>query len=149
MTIKFLEAYERNSCLWDVCSPNYKNKEVRENAYENLSRVMNIEGFDVATVKAKIRSIRNAYALERGKVISAKNKDEVYEPKLAWFSVADRILRKVVRTKSLYQTDDTDEPTEIKVVCIFYCNCLFFVHYLAVVTIGITVCLFICFTFCT
>lgn len=124
-TIQFLEAYERNSCLWDVYSPDYKNKEKREKAYENLSSVMNIEGFDVDAVRAKIRSIRNAYALERCKIISSKNKntDEVYESKLVRFPLADRILRKVFHS------------TGIKVVCIviLYCSCVINSVYVTIV----------------
>lgn len=113
-TIKFLEAYERNSCLWDVDSPDYTNYIKRCEAYEKLASVMDIENFDVVAVKAKIRSIRNAYSFERSKIISSKYTDEVYKPKLVWFPIADRILRDVVHTKKV-------EPTECKtenVVCI-------------------------------
>lgn len=103
MTIKFLEGYEKFPCLWDVHSASYKNKDHREDAYESLSELMGIDGFGPASVKAKIRSIRNAYALEVGKISRSKHSgtsaDEVYRPKVPWFPVADRILHQVIQIR--------------------------------------------------
>lgn len=108
LTIKFLEGYESYPCLWDVHSSSYKNKDGRENAYQKLSELMDIEGFGIAEVKAKIRSIRNAYALELTKIKKSQHSgagaDEVYKPKVSWFSVADRILKQVVQIRETQAT---------------------------------------------
>jgi hypothetical protein len=64
---------------------------------------MAIEGFTSSEVKTKIRSIRNAYSLELIKIAksrkNANSDEEVYQPRVAWFPVADRFLRDVINLK--------------------------------------------------
>lgn len=45
-------------------SQSYKNRDERDKTYQNLADLMGIDDFDKTDVKAKIRSIRNVYALE-------------------------------------------------------------------------------------
>ncbi|KAG5884236.1 hypothetical protein JTB14_011725 [Gonioctena quinquepunctata] len=125
-TIEFLEGYESYPCSWDVHSTPYKNKNRREKAYQKLYQLMDIEDSGIAEVKAKIRSIRNAYALEVSKIKNSQHSgagaDEVYKPKVAWFSVADRILKQVVQIRqtqaseieieSQSELDDATENTQ-------------------------------------
>ncbi|XP_050506119.1 uncharacterized protein LOC126884240 [Diabrotica virgifera virgifera] len=111
-TISFLEMYEQHRCLWDVHSEGYKDRNTRINAYEAMATAMEIDGFLVEDVKAKIRSLRNAYTLELAKILRSKKlaagPDDVYKPKLPWFPVADRILNGVVQLREI-------QPTEIGV----------------------------------
>ncbi|VEN49101.1 unnamed protein product [Callosobruchus maculatus] len=113
LTIKFLEGYESYPSLWDVHSASYKNKGSREEAYQKLKELMDIKGFGIADVKAKIRSIRNAYALEIMKMKKSQHSgagaDAVYKPKVAWFGVADRILRHVIQIRET-QPSEIIEP---------------------------------------
>lgn len=107
--VKFLEIYEQHPCLWDVNSKSYKNREERVFAYEKLSKHMGIEGFSAKDVISKIRSIRNAYTLELNKISKSKKSgagmDDIYKPKVPWFSVADRILHKVVQIRETQSTE--------------------------------------------
>lgn len=101
MTIKFLKGYEENSCLWDVYNQSYRSQDCREMAYLKLSQLMDIDGFNVINVKAKIRSIRNAYTLEIAKIWKSRRCGiEVYKPKVLWFPLAHKILHQVVQTQS-------------------------------------------------
>lgn len=108
-TIKFLELYEANPCLWDFTSNLYKNREAREKAYSNIAKSIEIDGFDIQAVKAKIRSLRNAYTLELAKIEKSKksgsSSNGIYKPKLSWFSVADRILHNVVQIRESQSTE--------------------------------------------
>lgn len=84
--IKFLEAYETYPCLWDVHSSLYKNRVCRYEAYQEVA-LMRLDGFGVGDVKAKCRSIRNAYAVEIGKINRTKHsgmgEEETYKPSVA------------------------------------------------------------------
>lgn len=66
--------------------PRARLKTALETMYIAKFRMLwvGIEGFDVAAVKAKNRSIRNAYILERVKITKSKTSgrgaDEVYKP---------------------------------------------------------------------
>jgi len=48
LIIKFFELYEKHPCLWDVFSKAYKDRTVREDAYGNIGKETNIEGFESA-----------------------------------------------------------------------------------------------------
>lgn len=106
--IQFLEYYEQCPCLWDAHSDLYKDRNLREDAYETIARKININGFRASDVKAKIRSIRNAYTLELNKISKSKKSgagtDEIYTPKIPWFAVADRILHAVVQIRDTQST---------------------------------------------
>lgn len=102
-TIQFLEYYEQFECLWNRKSEAYKNREKKEEALEKLAILMNDVLPDVATVKAKIRSLRNAYILEVHKMISSSKRggpaDSLYVPTVPWFNTAHRFLHSAVEIK--------------------------------------------------
>jgi hypothetical protein len=63
-TIAFIQEYKEHECLWNFKSPLYKNKHMREAAYKEIVKAMNIEGFGVPEVKNKIINVRSTYAQE-------------------------------------------------------------------------------------
>ncbi|XP_072384016.1 uncharacterized protein [Diabrotica undecimpunctata] len=107
--IKFLEVYEQHTCLWDIRSNRYKDRNSRMDAYKNIATTMAIDGFQADNVKAKIRSLRNAYTLELAKILKSKKfgagADDIYKPKVPWFPVADRILHGVVQIRDTQLTE--------------------------------------------
>ncbi|GJQ83727.1 hypothetical protein Trydic_g20603 [Trypoxylus dichotomus] len=73
---------------------------------------MAIDGFSTIHVKAKIRSIRNAYLLEIGKIRNSRRltAGEVYKPRVPWFPIAHRILHGVVQIKGAQPSGIKTEP---------------------------------------
>lgn len=67
-TLKFVQLYREHECLWNIRCNGYKNKQMRTSALEKIQEGMAIEGFAIAEVKAKIRSIRSTYYLEIDKI---------------------------------------------------------------------------------
>ena len=64
VTIELVQEYKAHEYLWNFISPVYKNKHMREAAYQEIVEVMNIEGFGVPEVKNKIKNLRSTYAQE-------------------------------------------------------------------------------------
>lgn len=57
-TLKFVYKYLEHQCLWNIKSPLYKNKQIRQSAYNDLETAMNISGFGEKEIKLKIKNIR-------------------------------------------------------------------------------------------
>ena len=53
VTIAFIQEYKARECLLNFKSPVYKNKHMRQAAYQEIVEAMNIEGFGVPEVKNK------------------------------------------------------------------------------------------------
>lgn len=107
-TIRFVELYEKAECLWNFQHNDYKNKKVRESAYQKIVQEMNIPGFDVTELKYKIKNIRSTYAQERLKLKKAgvqMNKSYT----LKWFPIAERFLGRVVAVKSSTSTSSVEK----------------------------------------
>ncbi|XP_075229672.1 uncharacterized protein LOC142329171 isoform X2 [Lycorma delicatula] len=106
MICDFVEVYEQFPVLWDSTNVDYKNKVIREESYRKMVDILsiNFRNIDVVVVKAKIRSIRNAYTLELHKILKSQRNgaygDKVYTPLVPWFPAADRFLRQVVAPRS-------------------------------------------------
>lgn len=66
----FLELYKSFTCLWDITSKEYCNKDARNQALELLKEKLKIIDNDasIATVKKKIENMRAAYKKEFKKV---------------------------------------------------------------------------------
>lgn len=63
-TLKFVQLYREHECLWDMSSPNYKNKTLRQNAIEAIIKEMALPGFGVNEVRNKIKNLRSTYNQE-------------------------------------------------------------------------------------
>ena len=55
-TIKFISKYLEHESLWNIKSPQYKNKQIKQRAYADLEKTMDIPGFGEKGIKAKIKS---------------------------------------------------------------------------------------------
>ena len=47
VTIELVQEYKAHEYLWNFISPVYKNKHMREAAYQEIVGAMNIDGFGV------------------------------------------------------------------------------------------------------
>lgn len=106
-TLKFVTLYREHECLWDTACENYRNQYMRGCALKKLCEDIEIEGFTVEDAKHKIKSIRSTYFLELNKIemsIICRGSDNVYKPKMKWFTKMDSFLKKVmVKRKAQFQ----------------------------------------------
>ena len=102
---KFLEIYEKYDVLWNNEIDEYRRKEPRDRNMVKLVAELNNEGFnvDAEEVRRRIKSIKTTYSEELRKIDKSKKSgagiDDVYEPKLSWFSQADRFLNNVTASR--------------------------------------------------
>lgn len=103
----FLDVYNNNyELLWNVRHQDYVNKSKRESAMIKLKIELLELGIpvpDLGFLRARIKSIKSTYRTELLKVNESKTSgagsDEVYEPKLPWYSAADAFMRDVIITR--------------------------------------------------
>lgn len=89
--IEFIEVYRKFPCLWKIKSEEYRNKNKRNQAYEELLKKMkeNDSNATIQTVKNKIDALRGTFRKELKKIKdsqrSGAGEDEVYKPHLWYF----------------------------------------------------------------
>jgi hypothetical protein len=54
-SIDFIQEYKTQECLWNLKSPQYKNKQMGEAAYKQIVDAMDITGFVTPEVKTQIK----------------------------------------------------------------------------------------------
>lgn len=103
----FLSIYEQFPSLWDIGNEDYRFRNRKDENYSKMAALLqkHFPDITVATVKAKIRSIRNTYTIEFNKVEKSKintgsEEEGVYEPTLSWYYEADRFLCGVIKPRS-------------------------------------------------
>jgi hypothetical protein len=103
----FLEKLELFPALWDKSNDDYCNNNVKMSKYCDLMVELqrcNLEGVELEAVKRKIKLIRTTYLQELNKIKKSKSSgasaEQVYKPRLTWFSAADRILGNTVRNRT-------------------------------------------------
>lgn len=100
----FIHLYETHSCLWQTNSPEYKNRDKRQQALENIVEEMKIPNFTVNDCKNKIKNIRSHYCQELKKIKnsmkSGMGTQDIYKPTLPWFHILDGFLRPLVTQKT-------------------------------------------------
>lgn len=103
----FLEIFQNHELLWNIRHEDYVDKPKRESAMKKLRDELlqqNIVIPDIAFLRSKIKSIKTTYRQECMKVEESKSSgqgtDNLYVPKLTWYSLADSFLRAVVVTRS-------------------------------------------------
>lgn len=120
----FVHLYEMNYCLWKSDSPDYKNREKRESALQNIIDEMKIPGFTKSDCKTKIKNIRSHYCQELKKIKASMKsglaRDDAYKPKLPWFEAIDDFLRPVVIQKTV-------SNLQVSFSIIFYYKYLLFI----------------------
>nr|CAH7735267.1 unnamed protein product [Callosobruchus chinensis] len=57
-TMKLVAVYKDYSCIWNISSPNYRNRAMKAATYEEIVRYMTKENFGVAELKQKIKNLR-------------------------------------------------------------------------------------------
>lgn len=63
-TVKFVEMYRESECLWNIASPLYKDKNLRQKAIEAIVNDMKKDEFGVQEAKQKIKKIRSTFNQE-------------------------------------------------------------------------------------
>ncbi|KAF5288641.1 hypothetical protein FQA39_LY15336 [Lamprigera yunnana] len=98
-TTKFVEHYLKHECLWNIKSVAYKNKQIKNSAYEDFEKTMNISGFKEKEIKSKIKNLRSTYSQELKKIKDSKKSgaatDTIYVPTIKWFKIMDESLRNI------------------------------------------------------
>ena len=102
-TLRLLQAYEAEECLWNHGLPSYRLRHHRERAEKNVVATLTIEGITVKYVVAKWKTIRSAYSkeiarLRRDGPRSGAGAEEVPKTELPWFNAAS-FLRKFVKPR--------------------------------------------------
>lgn len=97
---KYLDVYVNYELLWNIRHCDYANKNKRECSMNKLQDDLMLHRIrvpDFTFLRSKIKSIKATYRQEYLKVAESKTTgqgaDDVYEPKLSWFSAADAFLR--------------------------------------------------------
>ncbi|CAH1990209.1 unnamed protein product [Acanthoscelides obtectus] len=95
-TMRFVELYSEKECLWKKSSVNYRNKNMRKAAEEDIVNRMGKEGFGVTELKQKIKIMRTTYNQEALKVKKSKKSggkpDDIYVPTVKWFRQMEEIM---------------------------------------------------------
>lgn len=92
--ISFLDLYQNYPCLWDVSSPDYIKRNAKDAAFTDLLQQLEKKGLHttLGPLKRKIKSLRDTYRNELYKIKKSKKSgvgaDDVYKPRLVWFSAA-------------------------------------------------------------
>lgn len=106
-TLKFILLYKNYECLWNVRSPLYKNKIVRENAYQSLLESFNDGDLDMKGMKIKIKNLRSIYHAVLKKVKVSKHSESegsVYIPSLSWFEEMHGFLGDLAECRDIVST---------------------------------------------
>lgn len=98
-TIKFIEEYIKDDCLWNNKSLNYSNKQAKQHRLAAIASAMAIANFGVKEVETKIKSIRSTYSQELKKIKdstkSGSGTDDIYKPTIKWFDMLHQALNSV------------------------------------------------------
>lgn len=107
ITMKMLQLYRDEPCLYDVKSEWYTKRHARIAALDRIADELGINGFGHREVALKFQHLRNSYSQELKKVksseISAGGGDAVYVPSIYWFRLMDSFLRPFMYTSPQMQ----------------------------------------------
>lgn len=99
ITYKFVQLYCERECLWDYKHINYNNRTAREAALEEMVILMDLDDFDIAKARKKIKNLRDTYIQELIKIDKSRrktsNEERVYVPQMKWFSLMHRYLKDI------------------------------------------------------
>ena len=83
-TLDFIEEYRKYTVLWRSVDKNYKNREERRSALQELGEKYSL---DSKSILKKIKSLRSYFSREHSKVLKKKSgssADEIYRS--SWFA---------------------------------------------------------------
>lgn len=117
IVVDLLAMYHSFPCLWKIKSDDYKNKNLREDAYKKLVDFCKERGFTEANrdfVVKKIQSLRGSFRKELKKVNdslrSGTGVDDVYTSSLWYFN--NLLFTKDQETPTRSFSNDVDEPED-------------------------------------
>ncbi|XP_063371395.1 uncharacterized protein LOC134659649 [Cydia amplana] len=90
---EFIQAYHDNPCLWDVTSELYKNKDMKQVAWGELTKILKKldEDANVSSAKKKVDNLRSAYFREVRKVraskLKARDEKDIFHPNLWYYKL--------------------------------------------------------------
>ncbi|XP_069966914.1 uncharacterized protein [Bactrocera oleae] len=108
-----ISMYRESECLWNCLNPEYKDLDLKKNAWREIA---NFFGRNVEDVKKKIKNLRTSYVIEKKKVERKKteSEDSLYEPRLFYYDEMT-FLDPVVILRFFNPTEQNADPlTEIK-----------------------------------
>lgn len=105
--VELIAKYKEQRCLWDCTCEDYKNLNMKQDAWESIGDSM---GFEASDIKTKVKNLRSAYLLEKKKVLAAKLKGTSHIPKLFYYKNLD-FLETVMVFRKAPEKDATLEST--------------------------------------
>lgn len=125
-TIRFVELYRSEECLWNPFNADYKFKGARWKAAERIANRLNVYGLGPTEVTQKFKNIRSSYCQELKKIhFSMQQGLEVYKPKVVWFNIVDQFLKPYVAVQ--LETKDT-QNSGVRIRSILYVFIYFFFY---------------------
>ncbi|XP_048481508.1 uncharacterized protein LOC125489531 [Plutella xylostella] len=83
--LKLIELYQNYECLWDTAHREYKNKLIKQDAWDSIAKTLDVP---VKEVESKVHTLRSQFSRERKKLKSSKKtgtgSDDVLN--ITWFA---------------------------------------------------------------
>jgi hypothetical protein len=106
-TVRFIELYQNEPLLFDTTMSQYRDRDLRAAAVKRIADALNVRGFGPSEVIVKFKNLRNAYSQELKKIAHSRRSgcsaDEVYCPKVCWFSKMNSFLRPFVQQRATHE----------------------------------------------
>ncbi|CAD6997507.1 unnamed protein product [Ceratitis capitata] len=103
-SVKFLRLYGAHRCLWDLNDPDYRSREMRTAAIEDIAAAMGY-GLDAEYVAKKIKIFRITYMQHRKRMLEAIKQNRAPDIQLRWFPLADSFLRPHIGLRSIKEQE--------------------------------------------
>ncbi|XP_036215913.2 uncharacterized protein [Bactrocera oleae] len=103
-SVKFLRLYGAHRCLWDLNDPDYRSREMRAAAIEDIAAAMGY-GLDADYVAKKIKIFRITYMQHRKRMLEAIKQNRAPDIQLRWFPLADSFLRPHIGLRSIKEQE--------------------------------------------
>lgn len=88
-TLKFIELYRSQECLWKYDDQYYKLQFHTNQAIKHIVESMKMKGFTIFKCKQKIKNLRAHYRAE----VKKMQNDKKYVPSLVWFKDVHNFLK--------------------------------------------------------
>ncbi|XP_017490124.1 PREDICTED: uncharacterized protein LOC108378337 [Rhagoletis zephyria] len=103
-SVKFLRLYGAHRCLWDLNDSDYRSREMRTAAIEDIAAAMGY-GLDAEYVAKKIKIFRITYMQHRKRMLEAIKENREPDIQLRWFPLADSFLRPHIGLRSIKEQE--------------------------------------------
>ncbi|XP_037927333.1 uncharacterized protein LOC119661897 isoform X2 [Teleopsis dalmanni] len=103
-SVKFLRLYGAHPILWNLSHPDYRVRELRNAAMEDIAAAMGY-GLTAQYVAKKIKIFRITYMQHRKRMLEDVKKGKGTDLQLRWFPLADSFLRTHIGLRSIKDQD--------------------------------------------